>query len=93
MLTQNLGYPRIGANRELKRACEAYWSGKISEQELLQAGLSERQKNWQTQNAAGIDLIPCNDFSLYDQVQDMSFALGAIPVRFSLFKATRRVIE
>ncbi len=79
MLTQNLGYPRIGAHRELKKACESYWAGRISNQELLDAGKSERQKNWQVQMDTGIDLIPCNDFSFYDHVLDMSLMLGAIP--------------
>jgi 5-methyltetrahydropteroyltriglutamate--homocysteine methyltransferase len=82
MLTQNLGYPRIGANRELKKACEKYWAGKISEKQLIEAGKAERQKNWKVQKSAGIDIIPCNDFSFYDQVQDMTFMLGAIPNRF-----------
>ncbi len=82
MLTQNLGYPRIGARRELKKACESYWAGKISKQELLDAGKLERQKNWQVQKDANIDLIPCNDFSFYDHVQDMNFTLGVIPPRF-----------
>jgi 5-methyltetrahydropteroyltriglutamate--homocysteine methyltransferase len=82
MLTQNLGYPRIGAKRELKKACENYWAGKISEEELHNAGMQERKKNWLAQKEVGIDLIPCNDFSFYDQVQDMNFMLGAIPKRF-----------
>ena len=83
MLTQNLGYPRIGAKRELKKNCENYWTGKISEEELKKAGKLERQKNWLTQKDAGIDLIPCNDFSFYDQVNDMTFMLGALPERFN----------
>jgi 5-methyltetrahydropteroyltriglutamate--homocysteine methyltransferase len=87
MLTQNLGYPRIGANRELKKACEAYWKGKISLQELEEAGKQERLKNWQIQQKAGIDLIPSNDFSFYDQVADLCFTLGAIPPRFEPLKA------
>ncbi len=82
MLTQNLGYPRIGANRELKKACELYWAGKISETQLIEAGKAERQKNWEAQKSVGIDIIPCNDFSFYDQVQDMTFMLGAVPERF-----------
>ncbi|MGD2034100.1 MAG: 5-methyltetrahydropteroyltriglutamate--homocysteine S-methyltransferase [Bacteroidales bacterium] len=82
MLTHNLGYPRIGARRELKKACENYWAGKIGEQELLNAGRLERQKNWKIQKDLGIDLIPCNDFSFYDHVQDMSFMLDAIPDRY-----------
>ncbi len=86
MLTHNLGFPRIGANRELKKACEAYWSGKISLQELEEAGRLERLKNWQTQQKSGIGLIPSNDFSFYDQVADWSFSLGVIPARFSALR-------
>jgi 5-methyltetrahydropteroyltriglutamate--homocysteine methyltransferase len=86
MLTQNLGYPRIGAKRELKKACENFWAGKISEKELLKAGRLERQKNWQLQKESGVDIIPCNDFSFYDHVQDMTFMLGAIPERYKPLK-------
>lgn len=86
MLTHNLGFPRIGANRELKKACEAYWSGKISLQELEETGRLERLKNWQIQQKTGIGLIPSNDFSFYDQVADWSFSLGVIPARFSALK-------
>ena len=81
MKTQSLGYPRIGSNRELKKACEQYWSGKISVEELIKTGKSIRQLNWQIQKDAGINLIPSNDFSFYDQVLDMSFLLGVIPKR------------
>ncbi|MBE9584654.1 5-methyltetrahydropteroyltriglutamate--homocysteine S-methyltransferase [Mucilaginibacter sp. JRF] len=83
MLTQNLGYPRIGSRRQLKKACENYWAGKIDLNELNQAAKTIREDNWQTQLDAGIDLVPCNDFSLYDQVLDMSLLLGAIPERFA----------
>jgi 5-methyltetrahydropteroyltriglutamate--homocysteine methyltransferase len=86
MLTQNLGLPRIGANRELKKACEAYWKGKISQPELEEAGKTERQKNWTFQQNSGIDLIPSNDFSFYDQVADMAFMLDTIPERFRPLK-------
>ncbi len=81
MQTHNLGYPRIGSHRDLKKACEAYWSGKLSQEALVQTAQSIRQKNWQTQQAAGIQLIPANDFSFYDQVLDMSLLLGVIPKR------------
>ncbi len=83
MQTHNLGYPRIGSKRELKKACEQYWSGKISEEGLREVGRELRLKNWQVQKEAGIDLIPSNDFSYYDQVLDMIFNLGAIPRRYS----------
>lgn len=87
MRTQNLGYPRIGLNRELKKACEQYWSGKIDQHELLRIGRQIRQENWQTQLDAGMDLIPCNDFSFYDQVLDMSLLLDAIPARHRALQA------
>jgi 5-methyltetrahydropteroyltriglutamate--homocysteine methyltransferase len=83
MLTQNLGYPRIGSQRQLKKACEGYWSGKIDLRELNEVARKIKAENWQTQLEAGIDLIPCNDFSLYDQVLDTSFMLGVIPKRYS----------
>jgi 5-methyltetrahydropteroyltriglutamate--homocysteine methyltransferase len=82
MLTQNLGYPRIGGQRQLKKACEQYWSGKISQKELTQVAHEIREENWQSQLGAGLDLIPCNDFSLYDQVLDMSLLLGVVPQRY-----------
>ena len=68
MLTHNLGYPRIGAHRELKTACESYWAGHYSGEELAAAGKALRQNHWQIQQQAGMDLVPCNDFSYYDQV-------------------------
>ncbi|WP_440069899.1 5-methyltetrahydropteroyltriglutamate--homocysteine S-methyltransferase [Tenacibaculum discolor] len=83
MQTHILGYPRIGSNRELKKACEQYWSGKTSLQELLETGRYICQQNWKTQQEAGIDLIPCNDFSYYDQVLDMTLTVGAIPKRYN----------
>jgi len=82
MLTNNLGYPRIGSNRELKKACEQYWSGKISAEELQQTGKNLRLANLSLQKEAGIDLIPSNDFSFYDQVLDLSLTVGAIPQRY-----------
>ena len=62
MITHNLGYPRIGNNRELKKAVEEYWSGRISYNELMQVSSAIKQKNWLTQKDLGIDLIPSNDF-------------------------------
>lgn len=82
MQTHILGYPRIGSKRELKKACEQYWSGKILLEELLNTGRTICNQNWNIQKEAGIDLIPCNDFSYYDQVLDMSLVLGAIPTRY-----------
>ena len=83
MQTHNLGYPRIGSNRELKKACEQYWSGNISLAELLSKGKNIYEQNWKLQQEAGIDLIPSNDFSYYDQILDMSLTVGAIPKRYN----------
>lgn len=82
MIAHNLGYPRIGSQRELKKACEAYWSGKTTYKNLLQVGRNIRHENWQLQKQAGIDLIPSNDFSFYDQVLDMSLMVNVIPERY-----------
>ncbi|AZA98730.1 5-methyltetrahydropteroyltriglutamate--homocysteine S-methyltransferase [Chryseobacterium joostei] len=82
MQTHILGYPRIGSKRELKKACEQYWSGKIVLEELLTVGRNICNQNWNLQKEAGIDLIPCNDFSYYDQILDMSLIVGAIPTRY-----------
>ena len=81
-VTQNLGFPRIGETRELKKAVEAFWQGKISEQELESVATALRKTHWETQKNAGIDLIPSNDFSFYDQMLDTSCLLGNIPPRF-----------
>jgi 5-methyltetrahydropteroyltriglutamate--homocysteine methyltransferase len=76
------GYPRIGKRREMKRALEGYWSGKRTAEELQDTASAIRRANWQAQNAAELDLIPVNDFSLYDQVLDTCALVGAIPSRF-----------
>ncbi|MDR0738289.1 MAG: 5-methyltetrahydropteroyltriglutamate--homocysteine S-methyltransferase [Prevotellaceae bacterium] len=85
MRTHNLGYPRIGSRRELKKNCENYWAGKITLDDLLQTGKQIRLENWKLQQEAGIDLIPTNDFSYYDHVLDTSVMLGNIPLRFLPF--------
>ena len=82
MQTHNLGFPRIGSQRELKKASEAYWAGKQTAAQLMRTGKDIRLQNWQLQKDAGIDLIPCNDFSFYDQVLDISLMVGAIPERY-----------
>lgn len=82
MKTNILGYPRIGRKRELKKACEAFWVGHITVQELLKQGESIRKENWKIQHDAGIDLIPSNDFSYYDQVLDMCLTFSAVPERY-----------
>ncbi|WP_061846447.1 5-methyltetrahydropteroyltriglutamate--homocysteine S-methyltransferase [Bradyrhizobium sp. DOA1] len=74
-----LGTPRIGPRRELKLALEAYWAGKISTSQLLEAAAGLRVANWARQKSLGVSVIPSNDFSLYDQVLDTSVMVGAIP--------------
>ncbi|MFG6442569.1 5-methyltetrahydropteroyltriglutamate--homocysteine S-methyltransferase [Roseateles sp. LKC17W] len=81
--THNLGFPRIGARRELKFALEAYWQGRSSAAELNTQAALLRERHWAAQ--AAVDLVPVGDFSLYDQVLDMSFTLGHLPQRFQGF--------
>ena len=81
--THNLGYPRIGEKRELKGATETYWRGEISVAELEEVGRNLRKAHWLAQKEAGIELIPSNDFSFYDQMLDMTCLLGNIPSRFA----------
>jgi 5-methyltetrahydropteroyltriglutamate--homocysteine methyltransferase len=76
------GFPRIGGERELKFATEGYWRGGVSEPELLEAAKRIRLDNWRFMQSAGIDLIPSNDFSLYDQVLDTIALVGAVPARY-----------
>src|SRR3954451_6071388 len=76
------GFPRIGPGRELKFATEAYWRGEKSAAELEAVAKQIRRDNWALMQAAGIDLIPSNDFSLYDQVLDAICLVGAVPERY-----------
>ena len=87
--TNVLGFPRIGSQRELKKACEAFWAGKISKEDLVAQGKAIKADNWKRQQAAGIDFIPSNDFSFYDQVLDLSLSLGAIPARYEALKGDK----
>ncbi len=80
--TANLGYPRFGAKRELKRALESFWASKSSAEQLAEAGRQLRRTHWQIQQQAGIDIIPSNDFSFYDGVLDTIAMLGAVPARY-----------
>lgn len=84
VLATNLGFPRIGAHRELKKATESYWRGDIDAAELQKTGADLRKRHWQMQKEAGIDHIPSNDFSFYDQVLDMACLLGCIPPRYDM---------
>ena len=80
--TTTLGYPRIGRDRELKRACESYWKGALSEEQLGATAAALRQAHWEAQRAAAVALIPVNDFSLYDHVLDAVALVGAVPPRY-----------
>jgi 5-methyltetrahydropteroyltriglutamate--homocysteine methyltransferase len=75
----NLGFPRIGAKRELKFALESYWKGQSSGDALKEVGVQLRKRHWDDQS--GLDLVPVGDFAFYDQVLDMSFTLGNLPKR------------
>ncbi|HEU0163440.1 MAG TPA: 5-methyltetrahydropteroyltriglutamate--homocysteine S-methyltransferase, partial [Thermomicrobiales bacterium] len=76
------GYPRIGKNRELKKALEAFWSNKITDDDLLRTAYEIQHTNWEAQAAAGLDLLPVNDFSFYDQMLDTLGLVGAVPARY-----------
>jgi 5-methyltetrahydropteroyltriglutamate--homocysteine methyltransferase len=78
----NLGFPRIGAHRELKRAVEGYWKGDFSKDELRDSARALRESHWTTQQDLGLDVVPSNDFSYYDQVLDACAMVGAVPERF-----------
>jgi 5-methyltetrahydropteroyltriglutamate--homocysteine methyltransferase len=87
--TNVLGYPRIGKKRELKKACEAYWVGKINRNELENTARNLRRENWNLLQKASIDLIPSNDFSYYDTTLDLTLTFGAIPSRYNSLKEVR----
>ena len=72
----------MGEFRELKKTVEAYWKGEVTESDLNQTAKSIRQRNWEHQKNNGIAYIPSNDFSFYDQILDLSCALGNVPARF-----------
>lgn len=82
LLTHNLGFPRIGERRELKRALEGFWQGRQSREDLEAVGRELRRAHWERQRAAGIDLVPCNDFSFYDHMLDVTCLVGNVPARF-----------
>ena len=83
MRTAVHGMPRIGRHRELKWALENRWAGRAADEALVEVASGIRRDNWRTMAAAGIDVIPSNDFSLYDHMLDTALAVGVIPARFS----------
>jgi len=87
-ISANLGFPRIGKNRELKKALEAYWAGRADLASLQETARQLRAEHWTLQKDLGIDHIPSNDFSFYDQVLDTTCMVGAVPSRFQFSGAT-----
>ncbi|HHR6038355.1 TPA: 5-methyltetrahydropteroyltriglutamate--homocysteine S-methyltransferase [Providencia alcalifaciens] len=81
VINHTLGFPRVGLKRELKRAQEDYWAGKIDQTALLDTGYQLRVRHWEQQKNAGIDLLPVGDFAWYDQVLTTSLLLGNVPPR------------
>ncbi|BGP56759.1 hypothetical protein JCM8202_004467 [Rhodotorula sphaerocarpa] len=78
-----LGYPRIGPKREVKKALEAYWAGKINVDEMQKIAKEQRLQRWQTMQQQGVDVIPSGDFTLYDHVLDFNYTFNIIPKRFA----------
>lgn len=81
-ITHNLGFPRIGVQRELKRAQEAYWSGQQTVQQLEETGRDLRARHWQLQADSGLSYVPVGDFAWYDHILEWTTLLGAVPARF-----------
>ena len=93
MLSSNLGYPRIGPNRELKWLLESFWKKKINKTNLFENILDIKKNNWIKQKKAGIHFIPSNDFSLYDHVLDMCLTVNAVPDRFKKLKNKKNKLD
>src|SRR5438128_7350352 len=81
-IAHNLGFPPLGAGRELIRATESYFNGKVARDALLKTGAELRARHWRLQQAAGLDLVPSNDFSYYDRMLDICALVGAVPKRY-----------
>src|SRR5258708_19743915 len=82
-ISSNLGFPRMGVNRELKKALEAHWAGKLNEAGLLAVGQVLKVNHWVLQQQVGMQHIPSNDFSFYDHVLDTAAMVGAVPERYT----------
>jgi len=82
-ISSNLGFPRMGVHRELKKALEAHWAGKLDERGLVAAGQALKRDHWLLQQQIGIQHIPSNDFSFYDHVLDAITMVGAVPDRYA----------
>ncbi len=81
--TGTIGFPRVGKDRELKKALESYWAGTTDRTHLLDVAAQVEKANLLAQVDAGIERIGVGSFSLYDQVLDWTFRLGLIPARFA----------
>ena len=81
-MSSNLGFPRMGVHRELKKALEAHWAGKLDESGLRAVGQVLKLNHWVLQQQLGIQHIPSNDFSFYDHVLDTAAMVGAVPERY-----------
>ena len=82
MRTAVHGMGRMGERRALKWALEGYWAGRVDAAELEATASAVRRRTWQLLAGAGVDVVPSNDFSLYDHVLDTAVAVGAVPARF-----------
>src|SRR3984957_12818591 len=83
METTVLGYPRIGARRELKKATEGFWAGREKAAALEETAATLRRQAWEALRDAGLSGIPSNTFSLYDHVLDTAVLFNAVPERFA----------
>ncbi|WP_109126683.1 5-methyltetrahydropteroyltriglutamate--homocysteine S-methyltransferase [Dyella sp. C11] len=81
-IVTNLGFPRMGAKRELKQALEAFWQGDVPASALEETARELRHRHWELQRKAGAHVVPCNDFSFYDHVLDTAYLVDAIPDRY-----------
>lgn len=81
-----VGFPRIGEQRELKRATESYWKGELSQTAFLQSVEKQQVKQWDKEKNKGLIQIPVGDFSLYDMMLDAAFMIGAVPKRYKELK-------
>lgn len=81
LVATSLGFPRIGADRELKKALEAFWAGELTGAALEEVGRDLRARHWAAMKTAGMREVPTNDFSFYDHVLDTAVMVGAIPAR------------
>ena len=87
-IASNLGFPRIGLRRELKRAVEGFWQGEVAPEELEATAQELRRRHWRVATRPGHSACPAADFSLYDHVLDTAAMVGAVPKRFRFGRKT-----